>query len=45
MGDHMESTSGPALEHMLEGLIPDTTYRYLNCIITIRSMVLCHVTE
>ena len=45
MSDHMESTSGPALEHVLEGLIPDTTYRSLNCIITSRSVVLCHVTE
>lgn len=27
MGDHTVTTSGPALEHTLEGLIPDTTYR------------------
>ncbi|XP_021928755.1 fibronectin type-III domain-containing protein 3A isoform X2 [Zootermopsis nevadensis] len=27
MSDHVKSTSGPAVEHALEGLIPDTTYR------------------
>jgi hypothetical protein len=47
MGDHVESTGGPALEHTLEGLIPDTTYRSLNFITTRRSEVLlsCHRIE
>ncbi|XP_023720890.1 fibronectin type-III domain-containing protein 3A isoform X3 [Cryptotermes secundus] len=27
VGDHIESTIGPAVEHTLDGLIPDTSYR------------------
>lgn len=45
VGDHIESTVGPAVEHTLEGLIPDTSYRSLHFFICVRSNILCHLTE
>lgn len=43
LSDRTESTSGPAVEHTLEGLIPDTTYRSLYFFLSMISKISCHV--
>jgi hypothetical protein len=47
MSERVESTSGPVVEHTLEGLIPDTTYRSLHFFISIRSktMLFCSIED
>jgi hypothetical protein len=45
VGDHIESTIGSAVEHILEGLIPDTSYRSVHFFISMRRKILCHIAD